>query len=53
MSARKKAPKRRLAISIDPSMYAWLEDRVGPGRPYGSMTHAIETAVQAMMSKAK
>lgn len=49
MTARKSNPKKRLAISIDPAMYKWLEDRVGPGKPFGSYTHAIETAVQALM----
>lgn len=48
MTARKKAAKRRVAISMDRDLYDWLEARVGPNRPFGSMTHAVETAVLRM-----
>lgn len=51
MTPRKEKPKRRLAISIDHDLYDWLEGRVGPNKPYGSMTHAIETAVVQMKAK--
>jgi hypothetical protein len=50
---RKDRTKRRLAISIDPDLYDWLEARVGPNRPFGSMTHAIETAVVQMKAKSE
>lgn len=52
MAARKKAKKVRLAISLDPNLIAWLEARVGPDKPFGSMTHAIETALVQMKGKA-
>lgn len=45
MTARKKQSKRRLAISMDPELCDWLEGRVGPNKRFGSMTHAVETAV--------
>ena len=48
MTADKPLPKRRVAISMDPELFDWLEQRVGPDRRGGAMTHAIETAVMRM-----
>lgn len=53
MTARKARTKRRLAISMDPDLYDWLEERVGPNKPFGSMTHAVETAVLRMKEKGR
>ena len=40
--------KVRVAISMNPDLHEWLQARIGPDKRFGSMTHAIETAVTRM-----
>lgn len=53
MTARKARTKRRVAISMDPDLFEWLEERIGPNKQFGSMTHAVETAVLRMKERGR
>ena len=35
-------PKVKVGISLDPVLHAWAVARVGEGRMFATMTHAIE-----------
>ena len=39
-------PKKKIAISIDPELYAWLQHEVNSEeRTFASMSHAIEYCI--------
>lgn len=47
--ARPRKPKDEKKIAmhlrLDPGLYAWLQENVGVGKPFATMTHAIETGL--------
>jgi hypothetical protein len=36
---------------MDPDLVAWLKARIGPGKDFHSLTHAVETAVARMATR--
>lgn len=47
MAAKRSTPpkhgnKRKLSVSPDPALLAWVMERTGPGKEYASITHAVE-----------
>lgn len=48
------APLRRkvkTGVSLDPGLYAWVLARVGPGRRFSSVTHALECGIVALQER--
>jgi len=52
MSKRSSKAKTRIAITVDPSLVAWVEERVGAGKPFGSVSHAFESGIVALQAQA-
>jgi Arc/MetJ-type ribon-helix-helix transcriptional regulator len=45
MPSKKTAGKVRIAVTISKELEAWVKARIGANKPYGSVSHAVETAL--------
>ena len=43
--------KRRVGITPDPIIMNWVLERIGPGKRFGSITHAFEFGIGALMEQ--
>lgn len=49
--ASKAGKKVKTGVSLDPELHAWVEARVGVGKPYSSFSVALEHAIIALKEK--
>lgn len=43
--------KKKVSISPDPDLLAWIQERTGPGREFASVTHAVERGWKALQER--
>jgi hypothetical protein len=41
----------KVGISLDPSLHAWALDRIGEGREFATLTHALERGLAALRTQ--
>lgn len=54
---RARTPRRRgqeekkvkVSITVSPRLLAWIDSRMGPGKAFGSISHAFESGIVNMM----
>jgi hypothetical protein len=42
---RSKTAKVRVSVTVDPKLLSWVHARVGPGKPFGTVSHAFESGI--------
>lgn len=47
----RRAPKVKVGVSIDPDLHAWAVARVGPGKEFSTLTHAIERGLALLAER--
>jgi hypothetical protein len=40
--------KRKLSVSPNPDLLAWIEERTGDGKEFATLTHAVERGFAAL-----
>ncbi len=50
--AKAKTSKSRVSVTVDPKLLAWVKARVGPGKPFGTVSHAFESGIVRLMQDA-
>lgn len=44
-------PKVKVGVSLDRSLHAWAMARVGPGKKFSTLTHAIERGLALLIEE--
>ena len=37
--------KIKLSITLDPTLFQWIEERTGPGKEFANVSHALERSI--------
>lgn len=53
MPASRKGGQRKVkvGVSLDPALHAWAVARVGPGKEFSTLTHAIERGLALLRER--
>ena len=44
------AKKVKISITVSPNVLNWVQERIGGGLPFGSLSHAFESGIVALMA---
>lgn len=44
-------PKVKVSFTMDPDLHEWIMGRVGPGKQFANLSHALERAVYLMRER--
>lgn len=47
----KKGKKIKVGVSLDPLLHAWAIARVGPGKEFSTLTHALERGLALLAER--